>query len=251
MIKLNDREYQTFINFTKSRFGIDLEGKRELIESRLSFDLERNGYTSFTKYIELIMAQPNGVECQKMLNKITTNHTYFFREDDHFHHLQKIVIPEIAKRNLSYSFNIWSAASSSGQEPYTAAMVVDDAIKKLRLNWTWSIIGSDISMNVLTKAKAGIYPANELEAIPSVYHQYCKVNNANYTFEVSNDLKRNMNFKIQNLMEPFPYKDQFDIVFCRNVMIYFDKPTREQLIANIYKTVKPGGYLYVGTTESI
>lgn len=251
MIKLNEREYQIFIKFTKDKFGIDLEGKRELIESRLSYDIERNGYTSFSEYIELLMANPNGVECQKMVNRITTNHTYFFREDDHFHHLQKIVIPEIAKRNGLYNFNVWSAASSSGQEAYTAAMVIDDAIQKMHLNWNYSIMGSDISLNVLSKAKAGVYPAAELDAIPNVYHKYCKVNPDNYTFEVSERLKKNVSFKVQNLMEPFPYRDQFDIVFCRNVMIYFDKPTKEKLISNLYRTVKPGGYLYVGTTESI
>lgn len=251
MIKLNDREYRIFVSFIREKFGINLDGKRDLIESRLAYDIERNGYNSFTSYIELLMANPAGVECQKMVNRITTNHTYFFREDEHFRHLQKIVIPELAKRCNTYDFNIWSAASSSGQEAYTAAMVTDGEIKKLKLNWSWSVVGSDISTNALSKAKLGVYPLSEMDAVPAAYRNYCDVKPDKTAFEISSELCKNTSFRMQNLVEPLPYKNQFDVVFCRNVMIYFDKPTREKLIASIYQTIKPGGYLYVGTTESI
>lgn len=251
LIKLNDREYRIFVSFIREKFGVNLDGKRDLIESRLAYDIEKNGYNSFTNYIELLMANPTGVECQKMVGRITTNHTYFFREDEHFHHLQKLVIPELAKRLRTYELTIWSAASSSGQEVYSSAMVVDDAIKKMGLDWKWSILGSDISTNVLTKAKLGVYPVAEMEAIPKIYHSYCSIKSDKTTFEISPVLCKNISFRIQNLIEPFPYRNQFDVVFCRNVMIYFDNPTKEKLISALYQTIKPGGYLYVGTTESL
>jgi chemotaxis protein methyltransferase CheR len=248
MIQLTDAEFNELVTYIKKNYGINLIKKRLLIEARMYSVLAKHGFTSFTEYINLIKRDP--AELNTMLNKLTTNHTYFMREPRHFEFLKDVILPGQKQLNKNKVLKIWSAGCSTGEEAYTAVMVMKDFFA-LDKTWDYRILATDISTHVLERAKLGVYSPESLKSIPSPWEKrYFKKTSSN-EYAISEEIKREVIFKRLNLMEPFPFRSRFDLIFCRNVMIYFDQQTKNNLIKKFYDILKPGGYLFIGHSETV
>jgi len=248
---LYDDEFEAIKELVYKKSGIHLtEEKRDLVRSRLGKILRRRGINSFWEYYRQVINDSSGKMLVEMLDAISTNFTHFFREKDHFDFLQTVVIPQCEpKRRLK----IWSAGCSSGEEPYSIAITLFETIKDIK-KWDVKILATDISTRVLKKAMLGIYQAEQLSTIPKLlirrYFLRGKGNWAGY-YKVKPELKKMIEFKRLNLLEKFSFKVKFDVIFCRNVMIYFDKPTKESLINRFISCLVDGGYLFIGHSESL
>lgn len=250
MIQLTDREFHELVDYMKSNYGINLSKKRLLIESRLFSVLSEMEISSFSEYFERIRRNERG-ELNTMLNKLTTNHTYFMREPDHFEFLRDIILPEQEKTNSARDLRIWSAGCSTGEEAYTAVMVMKDYFGvKCETGWDYRIFATDISTHVLEEAKRGVYAQESLKNVPPRWERlYFREEGQSYL--LSDEIKKEVIFRKQNLMEPFSLSKPFDLIFCRNVMIYFEQETKNRLISKFYDALKPGGYLFIGHSETI
>ena len=251
IVKITDKEFSTMVQFVHRKYGIDLSKKRQLIEGRLAQTLREKNCSSFEQYLDLLFKDKTGTEITGLLNKITTNHSYFARENEHFEFLVNRVLPYLEKNRPSHDLRIWSAGCSAGQEPYNMAMAIDQYFGPRKRGWDTTILATDISMNVLTKAKAATYPENQLKDVPPMWKQKYFKNLGNGNYQVCDQIRKEVVFKVFNLMDPFQYKKPFDIIFCRNVMIYFDGPTTTNLINKFYNATAPGGYLFIGHSEVI
>lgn len=246
-LQITDREYQQIQGLIFEWAGISLgPNKRPLVVGRLSKRLRHYGLTSFTDYLTgPLKQQPE--EQQIMTDLLTTNETYFFREPAHFDFLKQQALPKLANQG---KVRVWSAACSSGEEPYTLAMVLDEALPGVN----WSILATDISMTVLEVAKAGLYGLNASHKIPQHYLQrYCLkgVRSQAGVLRIDPALQRRIDFQQLNLQADFEQVGSFDIIFLRNVMIYFDTPTKQRLISRMERRLNPGGYLIVGHSETL
>jgi len=252
MIEITDAEFKQLIVYIKSNYGINLTQKRNLIEGRLSNMLIEKGFTNFSDYLNYIFSDATKSEITTLVNKITTNHTFFMREREHFDYFEKIVLPYLETTVKRKDLRIWSAGCSTGEEPYTLAMIIAEYFGSNRIAWDTKVLASDISVNVLEIAERGIYPLEALDVMPKMWKsKYFKtIDKMNY--QVLDQIKQEVVFRIFNLMdETFPFKQQFHTIFCRNVMIYFDHDTKMKLIQKFYDMTEPGGYLFIGHSESI
>lgn len=251
MIRINDQEFNEMVRYIKSQYGINLEKKRVLIEGRLATVLQEKNCANYTEYINLLKRDRTGSEVTTMLNKITTNHTFFMREPKHFEYLTGTVMPEYEKTHTQKKFHIWSAGCSVGAEAYTTLMSLNDYLGMRKKSWDIRITATDISESVLAKGREGIYDGEMLKDIPAKWRtQYFK-SVGNNSFQVIDELRREVTFKTLNLMQDFKFMSKFQLIFCRNVMIYFDQETRRQLINRFYDVLEPGGYLFIGHSETI
>lgn len=248
MINLTDKEFNELVSYIKGNYGINLSKKRLLIEARMYSVLTKKNLTSFTEYINLIKKNP--AELNTMLNKLTTNHTYFMREPEHFDFLKEQILPQQEKTNKQKSMHIWSAGCSTGEEAYTAIMVMKDYFK-LDKGWDYRILATDISTRVLQRAQIGVYPPESIKEIPAQWKSRYFKQTGEQEYALSDEIKKEVIFQELNLMSPFPFKRRFDLIFCRNVMIYFDQPTKNELIRKFYDILKPGGYLFIGHSETV
>jgi chemotaxis protein methyltransferase CheR len=247
MIHLTDREFGELVAYMKTNYGINLEKKRLLIESRLYSVLAEKKVSSFTEYFDLVRRSGSG-ELNTMLNKLTTNHTYFMREPGHFRFFQDVILPQQEKTNREHDLRIWSAGCSTGEEAYTAVMVMKEFFGAQ--NWDYRILATDISTRVLEEAQRGVYPEESLKDVPPRWKKRY-FGRDGQTYLLSDEVKREVIFKRLNLMDPFPFTKPFDLIFCRNVMIYFEQETKNGLVAKFYDALKPGGYLFIGHSETI
>lgn len=249
---LSEKEFQHIVCYVKGRYGIDLSQKRVLISGRLENYLLRNGYQSYSEYIRMVEQNPTGSEAVNLVNVLTTNHTYFMREFIHFEYLQKCVLPWIktTQENRGKDVRIWSAASSTGEEPYTIQMVLSDFFNLDKV-WDTQILATDISTKVLEKAKSGVYLAEQLQSVPENWKRRYFRNINPEEYQVKDEIRRKIIFRTFNLMDEIPFRGKFHVVFLRNVMIYFEEETKRQLLERIYQHMADGGYLFIGTTESI
>jgi len=244
MLPLSDSEFITIQKIISMEVGIDLQSsKKLLVQSRL---LKRLLFYKLDNYLDYIrLVQINNAEKIEMINLITTNETYFFREIKHFEFLQKEIIP---KHPYGQLFRFWSAATSVGAEAYSAAMLLDQLMPK------WEVVGTDINTNVIKKARMGLYPESWADKIPTeLRKKYCLKGRRNYEgqFLVDRILTQNMSFKVNNLMKYNSEVGVFDVIFLRNVLIYFADDTRQMVIDNILKNLKIGGYLFISLTENL
>ena len=249
---MTDREFYRIVRYVATRYGIDLSQKKVIVQGRMDNYLANNGFTSYDEYMNNVEADLSGREAQNMINILTTNHTYFMREPEHFEFLSRVVLPQLKEKNRNTrDLRIWCGASSTGEEPYTLAMVLKDFFGLDYPNWDTTILATDISVKVLEKAVAGIYSRNQVEVLPErwVKANFKKIDNENY--QVKPELKSQVIFRQFNLMDNLPFKKKLDVVFLRNVMIYFDEETKKNLINRIYDFMEPGGYLFIGATENI
>lgn len=249
MVKLTDNEFLEFVKYMHSNYGIDLSKKRILIEGRLSNIIAKRGMSSFGQYLKSVKNN-NEDEITTLINRLTTNYTYFYREEKHFEYLKETILPAFEKEAKSKTLNIWSAGCSSGEEPYTIAMVLEDYFKSEISRWRINIDATDISENVLSKAKEGIYSEESVKRLPDSYikKHFKKTGDKYY---LSPEIKNRISFKTFNLMDPIPSKNKYDIIFLRNVMIYFNSETKNNIVNKIYDATKVGGYLMIGHAESI
>ncbi len=254
MLKISDQDFTRLVNFVKSNYGIDLIKKRQLVSSRLSSTVEGMGYQSFTGYVDHIISNKNAKDNEIMLNKLTTNYTYFYREKTHFDFFRDTILPYVVERNKKNRvMSIWSAGCSSGEEPYTITMLIKEFLGSQAESWDTRILATDISHQVLTKAKTGLYEEESLRELPPEWKRkyFVPVKGSPGTYEVSKALHTNVIYRTFNLMGSIRFKLKFDVIFCRNVMIYFDQETKEALVDRFYQASNPGAYLLIGHSESL
>ncbi len=251
MLKLNDDDFYRLVNYIKENYGINLIKKRVLIEGRLAGVAAANGFDNFTDYINYALGDKTGKETIKLVNKLTTNHTFFMREPEHFSFLASDVLPYIEKTVTDRDARIWCAASSTGQEPYTLAMTIDDYFGSKAEMWDTTILATDLDTDVLRTAKAGIYPAEVLDSLPDKWAKNYFTRVDNERVQVIDRIRNKVVFKKFNLMDPIVCKKPFDLISCRNVMIYFDTDTKNDLIERFYDVTKKGGYLFIGHAENV
>lgn len=242
-IELSHDVFKIYQRIIFSEVGISLDDtKITLVQSRLYKRLIFHKLDSYADYLRVI--QINNTEKMEMLNLITTNETYFFREEIHFKFLEN------QAKEATKKFRVWSAASSIGAEAYTIAMILDSILHQDK----WEIIGSDINTEVIKKARRGLYPEVWLNKIPEVFRKkYCLKGKGAFEkqFLIDRRITQNMSFSINNLMVENKTFGIFDIIFLRNVLIYFNEETKIHVIDNLLKNLKPGGYLVISLTESL
>ena len=247
-MELKDAEFEQFRTWLHRTSGISLApSKQALVSGRLSKRLRQRELNSFGNYFHLIMQATEAVELQTALDLLTTNETYFFREPKHFDFLRTQVLPQAQPGR---TFRLWSAASSSGEEPYSLAMTLADGLAST----PWEIIASDISSRVLEQARHGHYPMERASHIPK--HQLSKhclkgTGSQEDTFLIDRSLRDRVQFMQINLNNAFPKIGEFDAIFLRNVMIYFDMDTKRQVVARMLPLLRSGGYFFVSHSESL
>lgn len=249
---MTDIEFLRIVKYVSARYGIDLSRKKVIVEGRLDNYIASHGYATYGAYMDKVESDISGEEAQNLVNILTTNHTYFMREPEHFNFLYDVVLPQIRTKNAATKdVRIWCAAASTGEEPYTLALVLKDFFGLDYNNWDTTILATDISRKVLETAVKGIYTQEQINNLPERWKKadFKKLENGNY--QVKQEIKDKVLFRLFNLMDPIPFKKKLDIVFLRNVMIYFDDDSKRKLIDRIYDCMEPGGYLFIGTTENI
>lgn len=252
-LEISQDEYTKISTYIKNNYGISLsEKKRIFIISRLGNIIKTNGFNNINDYFDHIQKDKTGNLVIEMINKLTTNYTYFYREEKHFEYMKNIVLPSLIKKEaLSKDMRIWSAGCSTGEEPYTLQMIIKDVLREGYTSWNTDILATDISTNALDKAQEGVYSNEALDKmLPEWKDKYFKrVDDDNSI--VTKEIKNRIIFKRFNLMDSFPFKKRLHVIFCRNVMIYFDAETKNRLVNKFYEVLEPGGYLFVGHAESI
>ena len=255
IIPLRDKEFRLISELVCERFGVHLtDKKRALVKGRLNSLIKARGFTSFQDYYDAVVSDPTGVDLLSLIDRISTNHSYFFRETDHFDVLTSRVLPEICRslqEQRSNELRIWCAGCAAGEEPYTLGMVLREFFGLELYKWDIGILATDISTGALSAAVVGVYPANRLEAAPEKYKKYFRKLGAD-SYAVDERIKGMVLFKQLNLMrERFPFRKGFHVVFCRNVMIYFDRQTKKTLVGKLHRSLQEGGYLFIGHSESL
>ncbi len=253
-ITISDSEFNAISKIVYDHYGIHLtEKKRSLVTGRLQSVLRKKGCSSFQEYIDtLSTSDESGMS--ELVNRISTNHTFFYREYAHFEFLMKHALPEFEayhKKNGSNKIRVWCAAASSGEEPYTLGLHMMEYFGANYSQWQAGLLATDISEDALLKAMKGEYSLDGVEKIPEAQRTkyFNKVGGA---YGVKEELKKEVLFRKFNLMtEKFPFKGNFDLISCRNVMIYFDKETKEKLVNKLYDQLRPGGYLFIGHSETL
>lgn len=249
---ITDIEFFKIVNYVKLNYGIDLSEKRVLITSRMDNYLARNGYSCYMDFMRKVESGSNENEVRDLIDNLTTNHTYFMRESEHFEFLKEVVLPEV-KKSLSNTKDLrtWCAASSTGEEAYTLAMIYKDFFALENAGWDTKVLATDISTRVLEHAQKGVYVREQIESLPDSWKRKYFRNIGKDEYQVCDDIRDAIIFRNFNLMDEFPFRQRLHIVFIRNVMIYFDEETKTKLINKIYDILVPGGYMFIGTTESI
>ncbi len=254
--ELSEKEFRCFADLVYKKAGINLhDGKRELVRARLGKRLRGTQFRSFKEYYQYLTEQDQGDELIRMLDVISTNLTSFFREPKHFEFLEEKVLVDLKKKanGAAPSLRIWSAGCSSGEEPYTLAMVVRRFFQNT-LNFQYSILATDISTQVLSSAMAGVYHESRLRNMPpDTLRRFFQKGRGKWEghYRAKAELRNHIEFRRFNLMDQFPFKEKFDVIFCRNVMIYFDKPTQQSLVKKYYDCLVKGGYFFIGHSESL
>lgn len=249
--RVSQDEFLTLVRYMKDNYGINLEQKLALVEGRLWNVIKQKGYASLKEYFDHVISDKTGTEAKTLLTRLTTNYTYFMREDQHYKFLTDVILPELVRTLKVKDLRIWSAGCSSGEEPYTTAMVLDDYFGSSKKEWDSKILATDISPQVLDMAKEAVYPEDRLQNLPPAWKNKYFTKEPGEQFRVKDNIRTEVVLRPFNLMEPFPFRKPFHVIFCRNVMIYFDKPTRDGLIERYYDALEPGGYLFIGLSETV
>ncbi|MFW6343536.1 MAG: CheR family methyltransferase [Sediminispirochaetaceae bacterium] len=256
LIDINDEEFQHNSQLVYQRFGINLtEKKRVLVRGRLNKLLQQLGYKDFDSYYNYISRDKSGKGLLELVDKISTNHTFFFREKEHFEVLKNHALPhaaELLKRESSRDVRVWCAGCATGEEAYTLAIVLAEYFGVDFFKNGPPILATDISLTALEKAMLGMYGADRLSEVPkTLLQKYFVVNDAG-GYTVKDSIKRMIVYKRLNFKrETFPFRNKFHTIFCRNVMIYFDQPTKEELVAKFARHLVDGGYFFIGHSESL
>lgn len=246
-------EYIRKIVYEHSRINLG-EDKLDLVSARLNKRLRETKILTIPDYIDYLNA--NEGEMENLIDIISTNHTFFFREIQHFEFMQTTALPELheyAKNLGGNEFRLWCAASSSGDEPYSLAIQLQEYFKNK--NFNWDIQATDISNRILAKAQNAVFPEERLKEVrPDLLRAYFQKGFGQQEgfYRVKEELRKKVTFTRLNLLQPqYPFKNPFHVIFCRNVMIYFDRQTQEELVNHLSSLLVPGGYLMIGHSESL
>jgi chemotaxis protein methyltransferase CheR len=251
-IKIGDAEFNLLVDTMESKYGINLKQKRTLIEGRLSNQITQRGFTDFKSFLDMVFKDRSGNEMINLINKLTTNHTYFYREPEHYEFMAKVALPYFEKEKKDHRLNIWSAACSSGEEPYTNVMQCMEYFGFKTAVWKIELLATDISNRVMDMARKAVYPPESMNKLQDSWKRKYFKAQPDGNYKVNDDVTKKVQIKTFNLMDPIPFKSYpFDIIFCRNVMIYFEQDTKLSLVRRFYDVLAPGGYLFVGHAESL
>ena len=250
---ITDEEFTRISVFMKRKYGIDLSQKKVIVNGRLENYLKRNGWNTCSEFLDEVKKDQTGEKERVLVNYLTTNHTYFMREFVHFDFFKDVVLPWLrVKEERSKDLRIWCGASSTGEEPYMIAMVLADFFGLARDQWDTKVLATDISTQALQTAVQGIYSADRLEQLPPHWKKaFLQPLPGRMQYQIKDELRQEVIFRKLNLMDPFPFRKKMHTIFLRNVMIYFDEPTKRELVQKIYDALVPGGYLFIGTTETL
>jgi len=249
-LSISDKEFDLFKSLIYDKAGITLsKNKRTLVVSRLRKRMRQLEIDSFRTYYNKVTEKNNDIELQNAIDFLTTNETYFFREDKHFEYLKGNILNEL---NSGSTFKVWSAASSTGEEAYSIAMVLAE---KFGLNSGWSVYGTDINSDVVKQARRGLYPISERKKISKDYlREYCLkgLREQSGMMLMDSRIKKHTKFDMLNINGAWPENiGIYDVVFLRNIMIYFDLETKKKLVDKIADKIKPNGYLFIGHSETL
>jgi len=246
-----DEDFKRLVKFIQQYYGIDLSQKRQLVVSRLSSFVTQKGYRDFGPFVTALLKEKNPADMEAVLNRLTTNYTFFQRETEHFEFVRSKVLPELVRRHQKDRvLSIWSAGCSSGEEPYNLSIYIKEFLGPQAGQWDTRILATDISQKALATAKKGIYDLPD--TIPNYWRKryFVPIKGTN-EYMVAPDIKNNVIFQTFNLMDPIKFRRKFDMIFCRNVMIYFDQPTKDALVHRFYDATVPGGYLMISHSENL
>lgn len=255
---LTREDYELIRRLVYAKSGINLgDHKMQLVRARLGKRMRQQGIRSFREYYRLVEQDPSGEELCRLLDAISTNTTHLFREIRHFHFLDKVIrgwVEDQQWLSQHKTLRIWSAGCSSGEEPYSIAMVVYDVLRH-HSGQELKILATDLSVRMLSRAKLGLFEVHRVDTVPqNLRNQYLQrvQHEGQYFCQVVPELRRMITFSRFNLMAPkFPFRHGFDVIFCRNVMIYFDRPTQQTLVNKFAEQLHRGGYLMIGHSESL
>lgn len=254
--ELTDQDFQSVCNLSYSQLGIRLtENKRALVAARLGKILNSSGFTTFREYLESLRQDASGTSLEGFVNRITTNHTYFYREPSHFDFLMERALPELTaglRGSRDPDLRVWSAGCSSGEEAYMLAILMMEALGPEYPRWQAGVLATDISSDALGIAREGLYGPENVDHLPRpIVERYFR-RAAGGRWRVAERVREQVVFRKFNLMtRVYPFRRPFHIIFCRNVMIYFDRRSREALVEHFYANTAPGGYLFIGLSETI
>ena len=256
-VVLSEEDFKTISDIVYKHCRINLHtGKKELVRARLAKKLRQGNFKSFPEYMKYVLEDETGREFSNLIDSLSTNLTSFFREKQHFDFLRENFLPALIARkrkHKDYRIRAWSAGCSSGEEVYSIAITLKDALEG-QGRWDIKILGTDISTKMLETARKGYYDEERVSSVPIQLRNrylFSKRENGEKIFEVSNDLRDIVLFRHLNLMENWPLKGPLDFIFCRNVMIYFDKPTQQHLIGRYWDMLDSGAVLFTGHSESL
>lgn len=252
MVALSDKEFYLLSDYMYRYCGFNLKEKRHLIESRLNGLLTKLGLADFNSLYEVMLKDSSGKLVAAIVDNLSTNHTYFWREASHFEYLRDVILPDLRKSVKNKDLCIWSAGCSTGEEPYTLAMILADFFGIEKSTWDTRILATDISSRVLKKAQQAIFSKQEIESLPFNWAQKYFMPVGPNTFQVIDRIRNEIIFRRFNLLESnYPFKKKFHVIFCRNVMIYFDAKTKKELVDRFHGYSNSGGYLFIGQSEAI
>jgi len=247
---ISDADFNRLVSFIQTNYGIDLRQKRQLIVGRMSTALKQKGYKSFADFVNHLLQTKDEAEVTLVLDKLTTNYTFFMREKDHLDYFRNTIIPDIVRKHQKdKTLAIWSAGCSSGEEPYNISMYLFDYLGQAAKQWDTRLLATDISNRAMTVARKGVYELPD--TIPPEWKRKYFTPNPDGSFTVTPAIKNNVIFQTFNLMDPISFRRKFDVIFCRNVMIYFDQPTKDALVRRFYDATVPGGYLLISYSENL
>jgi chemotaxis protein methyltransferase CheR len=256
LMPISDEEFSLLRDLIHQRFGINLsDQKKSLLVGRLQKLLRHSGYGTFRDYHEALLNDQSEQKLGQLVDRISTNHTYFNREKAHFDYFSGTVLPEVAdrlRRAGDLDLRIWCAGCSTGEEAYMLLMLMHEYFGQEYQRWNCGILATDISSRVLGIAEQGVYPEDKIAMLPETLKtKYLRpLGGGQYAFQER--LCKEATFRRFNLMnERFPFRRPFHIIFCRNVMIYFDAPTRWALVNRFHQVMQPGGYLFIGHSETL
>lgn len=245
------QDFRFIADLVHERTGIVLaDHKQDMVYARIARRLRSLRFTTFKEYCNLLQSELGQDEMANFVNAITTNLTSFFREPHHFTHLREAVLKPLVNSTTEKKLRIWSSACSSGAEPYSIAMTCFEAIPDIA-RWDIKILATDIDTGMLMKSQTGEYSESELDQVPEKLRDKFAIPLNNGMIRMHDALKKIITFKQLNLIHEWPFKGLFDAVFCRNVVIYFNKDTQKQLFAQMADHIKPHGWLYIGHSETL
>ena len=250
---MTEQEFMRIALFLKRKYGIDMERKKTIVEGRLENYVKSEGWMNYSQYMDAVEKDISGALEKKLVDLLSTNHTYFMRESEHFDFMKKEILPWLKeKESQSKDLRIWCAASSSGEEPYTIAMVLMDFFGLEHHQWDTQVLATDVSTEILKQAIKGVYTKEQISPLPEHWkRRFFRNIVGTDQYKVTEELKKEVLFRKFNLMDPFPFRRKLHVIFLRNVMIYFDDITKQRLLQKIYDSLEPGGYLFLGKTETL